>query len=690
MKKISIIAKIRLLLIAVALLLPLISNAQDGKCGAQEWTEEMKASPEYSRLIRQLEKPSQWKSSYRRVQGVLPVPDTIAVVVYVLYGDSSQIIPDSLIYRQIDILNQDFPRLNSDSGNTPAPFAAIAGRSNFVFHLARRDNNGAATTGIVRWPTTHGPFMTLGDLQQTSSGGYDAWGSSYLNIYCVDIDSALGFTGYAGIGYNLCMIDYAYFGRNSGRLGTHEIGHCLGLRHIWGNELQPGPYSCLSDDFIADTPREYQPNTTCDTFPKFDVCTTSGNGIMYMNYMDYTPGACRNMFSQGQMTYMNNELASSLSDILNSTGLIPVHDFDAGCANILEPNGSECDSVNPVVVIRNWGAQPLTSLTIYFNVDGNTIDSASWNGNLSNFETDTVNLSAISLPAGAHLFSVYTALPNGNADSEFINDTAYAEYNSGSILTVPVSEGFESTFPPYGWIFSSPDSAFDFRLNTSVASLGNNSVDFFSQDFNSFGLELVAGLQTGFSNIVNPVLSFDFAHTYASCCGQLDTLDVLVSDDCGQTYTVVSHLYGDSIATAPADTGFTFLFVPAANQWKHKTVDLSAYAGSMDVLIMFRLENMMGLQFYLDNVNIIDNNVNVTDPGQDYFPVYPNPNTGHFYLNSSFEKSDVEVFQSDGKLIYRNSYMKQTAEINLHVAPGIYFLRVTKENLISNYKIVVE
>ncbi len=681
-------------IIGAYFMIPFVSVSQNNRCAAEEWTKEFEASPDFFRLKNQLEMRSEWRKSEAPVQRTMAVPDTIAVVVHVLYSSPVQNIPDSVIYRQIAILNEDFPRLNSDSVNTPAPFAALAGRSNFRFQLARRDNFGAITNGIVRWPTTHGPFSSVFDLIQTSAGGHDSWGGDYLNIYCVDIDPSTGAAGIALLSSNVCMIDYTYFGLSSplskGRVCTHEVGHCFSLKHIWGGEPQLGPFDCLNDDGVLDTPPQYEPGSICGSFPKTDSCTTSGNGIMYMNYMDYTMGVCQNMFSEGQMIKMNSTIASSLPGIINSTGLIPVPDFDAGCVSIIKPSGSECNIIFPKVVIRNWGAQPLTSLIVFFRVDNNTTDSINWTGNLSNFETDTLNLPMINVTGGAHIFTTYTGLPNGNTDAESLNDTANSAFNSGSAILVPFSEGFEGSFPPFGWSFTSPDSGFGFHLNTTVSSSGNNSIDFYGRLNSTYSGENVASLQTSFSNFTTPFLSFDFAHTYANCCGSLDTLDILVSDDCGQTFTLVSNLSGSSISTAPVVTINSSLFIPAANEWSTKVIDLSAFANSQDITLKFRLINMWGLQFYLDNVNIYDYVLNIPVQGQEVFSVYPNPNHGQFKISSINRNYNVEVFHPDGKLIYMKNFETELAEINLNSAKGIYFVRISNSDFVKNFKMVIE
>ena len=57
---------------------------------------------------------------------------TIPVVVHVVYYNSNENISDLQIQSQIDILNNDFRRLNSDAVNTPAAFQPVAADTEIV------------------------------------------------------------------------------------------------------------------------------------------------------------------------------------------------------------------------------------------------------------------------------------------------------------------------------------------------------------------------------------------------------------------------------------------------------------------------------------------------------------------------------------------------------------------------------
>ncbi|MCB0431307.1 MAG: T9SS type A sorting domain-containing protein, partial [Flavobacteriales bacterium] len=97
--------------------------------------------------------------------------------------------------------------------------------------------------------------------------------------------------------------------------GTHEVGHWLGLYHIWGD-------SNCGNDQVSDTPTQQTSNTGCPSFPHV-TCSNGPNGDMYVNYMDYVNDACMVMFSKGQVSRMQGVINGSRVSLQNSDGCIP-------------------------------------------------------------------------------------------------------------------------------------------------------------------------------------------------------------------------------------------------------------------------------------------------------------------------------------------------------------------------------
>lgn len=239
---------------------------------------------------------------------------TIPVVVHVLYNNSEQNISDQQIKSQIDALNNDYRRRNADAINTPSPFNLVAADTRISFCLAKVDSEGKYTTGIIRKYTKESSFLADDQMKFSSKGGDNAWDpTKYLNIWvCNLFGRTLGYAVLPGSPAEKdgVVIKYNVFGTtgtltapyNKGRTATHEIGHWLGLKHLWGD-------SDCGDDGIADTPPQQTSNSFCPTFPHLSACSNNQYGDMFMNFMDFTDDACMNMFTQGQKSVMRSLFA---------------------------------------------------------------------------------------------------------------------------------------------------------------------------------------------------------------------------------------------------------------------------------------------------------------------------------------------------------------------------------------------
>ena len=240
---------------------------------------------------------------------------TIPVVVHVVYKTDAENISDVQVASQIDALNRDYRLQNDDKSAIPGVWQGLATDVNVEFALATKDPAGKKSTGITRTKTTRDSFGTGDSVKMKAGGGHPAWPSArYLNLWTCNLgDGLLGYAQFPGgpAKTDGVVILYTAFGTsgavqapfNLGRTATHEVGHWLNLRHVWGDRSD-----CGGTDFVTDTPNAQLPNYGKPKFPHI-TCNNGPNGDMFMNYMDYVDDASMTMFTAGQVARMNATLA---------------------------------------------------------------------------------------------------------------------------------------------------------------------------------------------------------------------------------------------------------------------------------------------------------------------------------------------------------------------------------------------
>ena len=194
------------------------------------------------------ESAGQWNDGVVLADGTVEIP----VVVNLLYRTTAENLSDARIAEQIAVLNKDFGATNSDVNKIPAEFASVAaGDTKVRFRLVK----------TVRKATSVRSWRTNDAMKKASTKGIDATNpTQYFNIWVVgDMGSILGYATFpesAGQWNDGVVLASKYTGvtgatapYNLGRTATHEVGHYLNLRHIWGD-------ATCGNDFVADTPTQ--------------------------------------------------------------------------------------------------------------------------------------------------------------------------------------------------------------------------------------------------------------------------------------------------------------------------------------------------------------------------------------------------------------------------------------------------
>jgi hypothetical protein len=299
---------------------------------------------------------------------------TIPVVVHVIHkgepiGNGTNISVQQ-IQSQIDVLNQDFRRLNSNILSSPAPFRGSSADPLIQFCLAQQKPDGSPTDGIMRYlePTqqqlaseglppelqclnrfaieymksitiwNRDKYLNIwvsDKLKQLPSSFFGTVNNSPENQGCNFESNLLGYAQFPG-GNELLdgvWVTCSAFGTtgnviapyNLGRTASHEIGHWLNLKHTWGDDIDASPTQpeCSLDDEVIDTPLQSASSQGCNAFPYTDSCSILFPGIMFMNHMDYSVDDCRSIFTWGQSVRMDATLFNQRVSLLTSQGCVP-------------------------------------------------------------------------------------------------------------------------------------------------------------------------------------------------------------------------------------------------------------------------------------------------------------------------------------------------------------------------------
>jgi hypothetical protein len=402
---------------------------------------------------------------------------TIPVVVHIIHdGDAigqSENIADGQILSQITVLNQDFRKMEGTPGFNTNPVGADTG---IEFCLAKRDPQGFYTNGIKRYKRNVSA-LTFSQMEELKT--QTQWDPErYLNLWVVQSVSMDGgqLLGYAQFPVNSgidgldnlgtpitantdgVVLAYGAFGSediypagnyfpgsDKGQIAAHEVGHFLGLRHIWGD--MP---NCNGTDFCDDTPVAAGPNSDCPP-PGWDTCLQNPGFDMIQNYMDYTNDVCRNVFTLDQKDRMLAVLANSprRASLLTSNACQPgITLSNDGSFNILNVNTQCSTSFTPQILLENYGNNAITSATITYAFDEGTSQVFNWTGNLAIGGNLTISLPETSTDIGHHVLNANLTTVNGTTDPNLLNNvdtrpfSIAGSYNTQQIILTIQPDNF--------------------------------------------------------------------------------------------------------------------------------------------------------------------------------------------------------------------------------------------------------
>jgi hypothetical protein len=389
-----------------------------------------------------------------------------------------------------------------------------------------------------------------------------------------------------------------------------------------------------------------------------------------------------------------------LDDISISAPIIP-YNRDLSIVSIDKPKFVECNgNLTALATVKNKGIETITAFNISYKIDNGTAQTTNVTA-VTLFPDASMQLNltpAFSGNAGMHVITVYSANPvtiSGTGDQFINNDTLSKNFGVSATVSAPLIESFESAaFPPTGWVTVNPD------LNTTweKASTGRNSSA--SAYMKNFTYSYVGRIDDLYSPIVNysaadsVILSFDLAATTNDLSnGYLDTLEVLITKDCGNSFTSVYKKWGAQLQTITGSQASEF--TPAtADQWSKEIIDLTGgFSPDGPLQIVFRNTTGFGNNIYIDNVNLLAKTLPSKLKEQGYL-VLPNPFIDQFsiwHLQQPTDLRYVVIYNSVGQVIWKQEYKSNAQKLitinMLRQAPGMYIVNLGYTNKNKNVRL---
>jgi len=656
-----------------------LSYAQNEKgCGFNYAQDKLrKAYPDYDARLKQFER-MEFGTANKSAAATVTIP----VVFHVLHLNGSENISDAQIQSAIDVLNIDFRKLNSDTTSIVVQFKNLAADVNVQFKLASLDPDGKCTNGITR----HYDSKTNWDVDQDYYT-YTWPREKYLNIYVVKsmTSNAAAYTFLPGtappvMDAIVSLDDYVgKIGTSStgrSRTLTHEVGHWLGLPHIWGSTNNPG-VSC-GDDGVSDTPIT-KGHSWCNLANAIDCTPTVVENLQ--NYMEYS--GCPRMFTIGQSTKMNGVL-TGFSERIN---LVSASNMTA--TGIVNPN-------------YNCAPKAEFLITSKSTCEGNqvTFTDHSYNGTVSSWLWSSIGASNTStLQNGLLTFTSSGLMPVklkvgnsfGSDSTTKINFIAVMA-NNGSTLNV--AQDFEiGSYPNNQWIATPPQFGSGFAQTSTVGASGQKCLYVNNYGDNPNGKVELFSPKFDLTNVTGAQLSFKYA--YSQKGNSADDLTVFISTNCGQSWSTIYGQVGSGLATTAAPTNTT-AFIPMSNQFKTELINIGSYQGNSSVHFKFAFTpdaGGPGNNFFIDDINLTGT-VGLKEIGlsSNDIKLYPNPANTLVNLFCSVDIKQVDVFDLLGKQIESiqgSNSNEQIIEVS-QLAKGVYFIKVTSNSGSAFKKLVIE
>jgi len=576
---------IKRILILILGISTILLNAQE-RCATETYSSILKEKyPEYKTARSKVNTQTEnWTNNHPNNSQKTII--TVPVVVHVVWNTNAENISDAQIFSQMDVLNKDFRRTNIDVINTPSVWQGIAADCEIDFCLATTDPNGAATTGITRTQTSQTSFSINGSgMKSNSSGGIDPWNQDdYLNIWVCDLSG--GILGYATPPSNFnnpedgVVIGYKYFGT----IGTVQSPYHKGRT----STHEVGHW--LNLDHI------WGNGGNCGNDNVSDTPTQQEENYSCPSF-PHNANSCNTTNPDGDMfmNYMDytNDACMNLFTAGQKTRMIAA--INQYRDNLLSHNLCSGIAPNP-----SWNC-----------INGVCNDPGNGNGTYSNYNT-----------------CVSSCVCIGNAP--------------------PLNESFQSGSLSNGWSIENPDGDATWEITNLAGYNSTSSIYINNADYSANGQydDLILPIMN-FSNSSTINLTFDYAYSLwtdpTAAQTWSDTLIILISPDCGLTWTNIWEKAGANlVTTTPIYNAFSW--TPSNNNdWNSENINLNNYINLDGVIMKFRNINQYENNLFLDNINIDTETTTINEINEQLI-LYPNPANKYIHVEANSSKDIYNVF----------------------------------------------
>lgn len=582
--------------------------------------------PALENRARQLESHFEDEEATMRSGSIIQIP----IVYHIIHNWGQENISDEQILNSVQVLNEQMRLQNATASLIKDEFVGIAADTEIEFVLARKDPQGNCTKGINRIASalTYEGDQDMKELIQWPR-------DEYLNVWvCADASGAAGYT------YRPISVDNWPEGDGivlrhdyTGAIGTssltrsttltHEVGHWLNLAHVWGNTNSAG-VEC-GNDGVSDTPVT-EGWTSCNV--NGETCGSLDN---VENYMEYS--YCSKMFTEGQKTRMRNALNSGIAD----------RDELWTNSNLIATGVIGEEEVCEVVAAADYTTVCFGDTVRFHDQSFHGVQSRLWEfpGGSPSSSDEEDPLVVYSEP-GLKTVTL-TVFDGTNSSSQTFESFINVLPSEGNQLPfIDGFEGGESVFDEE-WDVLNLDQTFGWEYNPNVSASGNASI-WINNRYNGPGnIDEIISEPIDIEDFEEVMVSFKYAYAERNTTNN-ERLRMYVSKDCGQIWSLRKSVQGNNFSTHGDVTNSNW--TPADNEWVEISTSniLENYFVS-NLLVKFRFESDGGNNIFLDDINIFDPLVGVSEIIDEQYKVRVFPNPSRDFFNVTFQLDNIEEIQ---------------------------------------------